>query len=259
MGLTKNHYRVKRPKAEKAQIVGQGETSLHTALQASYNDKEADKAIEKLERMGYIHDIELSNRETKIFYHPTKKKLLTTVRGTQGTGFGHALSITNSLINPFKFNPVHAVKEGFALLTDPIGNFEVLRDAATDVALAVGDLKHTRRYKSAKTILEKGRSKYNPTDVAIVGHSLGGSIASGIGRESDHIYTYNKGAGLDLQKLLYKKKGRKNEVALRTPFDVVSGLSAFDSNSTSLMDHPSYFTVLGAHGFDLLRDKGFTV
>jgi uncharacterized alpha/beta hydrolase family protein len=61
-----------------------------------------------------------------------------------------------------------------------------LKDAITDGYLAFGGLKNTSRYKTADAALKKAKEKYNPTNVSVVGHSLGGSIAGLISSKSDH-------------------------------------------------------------------------
>lgn len=67
-------------------------------------------------------------------------------------------------------------------------------DVLTDFQLAVGGLKHTKRYKSAKQTLESARAKYSPASVTVAGHSLGGSIAQAVAnRKTDRVLAYNSG------------------------------------------------------------------
>ena len=68
-----------------------------------------------------------------------------------------------------------------------------LKDVGTDFNLAVGNLKNTSRYKSAKKTLEKAKEKYTPENTTITGHSLGGSIGSGIASKKDNFYGFNSG------------------------------------------------------------------
>ena len=78
-----------------------------------------------------------------------------------------------------------------------------------DPALAVGQLKNTTRYQTAKTALDQAKQIYQPSIYCCFGsYSLGGRIASGIGGSGDEILTYNK--------------VRKNETEYRTGGDWVS-------------------------------------
>ena len=53
-----------------------------------------------------------------------------------------------------------------------------LRDWGTDIYLGLGKLKDTNRYKEAKSVYDKAKSKYNPLQCSAIGHSLGGTIAN---------------------------------------------------------------------------------
>jgi hypothetical protein len=90
-------------------------------------------------------------------------------------------------------------------------------DIGTDLYLASGHLKNTNRYKHADEALKKAKKKYLPVNSVITGHSLGGSIASGIGGKSDKIITYNKGNTIG-------QKTRANEKSIRIDGDIVSVL-----------------------------------
>jgi hypothetical protein len=96
-----------------------------------------------------------------------------------------------------------------------------LRDIGTDLYLALGQLKQTNRYKDAKKTLDKTREKYNDADTTIVGHSLGGSIASYIGSKgrNDKIITLDKGATIN------QKTRSGLEKSYRTSGDLVSSLA----------------------------------
>ena len=155
-----------------------GKVKLHTAIKASYGDK---KAMNKLNKKGYILDKELSNDNEQVYYKHKKsggKKLLYNVAGT------HNLS-----------------------------------DVGTDVSLAFGRLKNTKRYKEADNILKKAKSKHNVKNATITGHSLGGSIAGYIASNNDDVYTLDKGATIG-------QKVKKTEHAYRYKGDAVSLLNA---------------------------------
>ena len=55
-----------------------------------------------------------------------------------------------------------------------------IRDWGTDLWLGLGGLKNTNRYKEADSILKKAKEKYKVPNATVIGHSLGGSIASNI-------------------------------------------------------------------------------
>jgi hypothetical protein len=86
----------------------------------------------------------------------------------------------------------------------------------TNPLLGVGALKHTSRFKEAEQTLLKANKKYNKK-TTIIGHSLGGQIASELGQENDRVITYNKGAGI-----LGHVAFHPNEKHYRTNADVFS-------------------------------------
>lgn len=116
-----------------------------------------------------------------------------------------------------------------------------LKDVGTDLYLAAGLLKKTNRYKEADTTYKKAREKYKPESSTVVGHSLGGSIASYVGKKEDKIITYNKGATIG-------QSNRKNETSIRTRGDPVSMFAkkdkelpfAFDAHNTNNLKKTSY-------------------
>lgn len=161
-----------------------------------------------LKKYGYILDKDLTNREHLTAYNPFEKKLLYVPVGTQPTS---------------------------------------MKDIRTDVHLAFGGLKGTDRYKSDKSAFNKALNKYDEKEVVLAGHSLGGTIASGIGRGSDKIYTLNKGATIGAQT-------RKNEEAFRVQGDVVSALGSgikTIANPQMLREMP----ILGPHSIEKIREN----
>jgi hypothetical protein len=116
-----------------------------------------------------------------------------------------------------------------------------LSDWGTDAYLAMGHLKDTNRYKSAKSTLDKAKAKYNPENTTIAGHSLGGSVSQYIAGGNDKVYTLDKGATIG-------QKTRSNENAYRTSGDIVS---LFNANSTRMktLSNPNFIQdgALGAY------------
>ena len=144
-----------------------------------------DKQKGAFKNQGYVFYSDLSDVNEQVYYNPREKKLLYSVKGT----------------NPFS-----------------------LKDLGTDAYLAMGKLKDTNRYKEAENKLQLAKTRYNPKDVVVAGHSLGGSISQYIAGKNDKVYTLNKGATIG-------QKTRSNENAFRTKGDYVSLLNA---NSTRM-------------------------
>lgn len=101
-------------------------------------------------------------------------------------------------------------------------------DIGSDVYLAFGGLKKTNRYKEADKVLQQAKNKYDESKVIVTGDSLGGSIAQGIGKKTDKVYTYNAGYTLG-----QKTKGG-NQYNVRNKGDLVSFSGAGSKNLHTL-------------------------
>jgi hypothetical protein len=101
-------------------------------------------------------------------------------------------------------------------------------DIGTDVYLAFGGLKKTNRYKEADKVLQKAKAKYDENKVIVTGDSLGGSIAQGISKNTDKVYTYNAGYTIG-----QKTKGG-NQYNVRNKGDLVSFAGAGSKNLHTL-------------------------
>ena len=126
-----------------------------------------------------------------------------------------------------------------------------LRDVGTDLWLAFGGLKQTNRYKQADRALKKAKDKYKPAATSVTGHSLGGSIAQGIGSKSDNIKTLDAG---------YTIGQRTRGEHFRTSGDMVSLLGSGAKHTTTLADphtrRTGIFSLdsLRAHNVDNIKD-----
>lgn len=118
-------------------------------------------------------------------------------------------------------------------------------DIYNDFRLATGGIKNTNRFKSADNTLNLAKQKYPEYDNSIIGHSLGGAIASRIGGSDDNIITYNAGE--------VGRKNRPNVTALRNSGDVISMFGASKSQSVG---SPSW-NLLQNHKSDSLGDNFF--
>lgn len=155
-----------------------------------------------LKKYGYDYDSGLSTRNIQVYYNPSTDILLYSVKGT-----------------------------------DP----KKTADLRTDVSLALGNVKATKRYKDAEKQLARATEKYNPSKRILAGYSLGGTIVSYLGSKArnDAVFTYNKGATLG-------QKTRNIEKSYRIKGDVVSAASAKDS--TTLKKKPSSLELFGRVG-----------
>jgi hypothetical protein len=90
-----------------------------------------------------------------------------------------------------------------------------LHDVGTDLYLAAGKLKDTNRYKEADKIFKEAKQKYRPSKTNVVGHSLGGSIASYISGNNDKVHTLNSGYTIG-------QKTKKNRNEYQVGGDAVS-------------------------------------
>jgi hypothetical protein len=146
-------------------------------------------AMKNLNKKGYVLDKDLSNHNEQVYYKHKK-------------GGGKKLLYT-------------------------VAGTHNLSDVGTDVALAVGKLKNTKRYKEADEILQKAKAKHRVNKATIAAHSLGGSIAGYIAGNDDDVYSYNKGATIG-------QPIKHNESAYRYSGDLVSILNKNTNNMNTL-------------------------
>jgi len=164
-----------------------GDSHIGNYIQASYGDR---GAIDRLARKGFRMDPQLSSHNQSVFVNGKSKRFVMAVAGT------HDVTHTD--------------------------------DVPTDIAFALGGLKETKRYKEARDVLQQARDKYvGYSAPAVVGHSLGGAIASGITRGDELAVTYNKASTLGTTT-------RGNEQAFRQQGDLVSAMAAGNHNMTTL-------------------------
>ena len=133
-------------------------------------------------------------------------------------------------------------------------------DLKTDVSLALGKLKDTKRYKDAKNGLERAREILKPSHTIVAGHSMGGAIASYIARKSDKVYTLDKGATIG-------QKTRSNETAYRVKGDAASAavagsknVTTLDKTNNSVLDYLVPFaSTISSHNTSQIKKSGIVV
>ena len=163
-------------------------------------------------KKGYKVDKQLSDRFHQVLWSPSQRKLLFTVAGSR-TGVDW-------------------------LINDPM--------------LALGGIKNTLRYNTAKDALTEAKKKYQPASTVVAGHSLGSRIASGIAGSSDKIYTYNGGHSLN-------NKIRNNETAIRVQGDLVSALGSGNQKMNTIENKNWFHDPYRSHNLDHLKDKNIFV
>jgi hypothetical protein len=174
-----------------------------------------------LDKFGYAYYSNLSSNKFQTYFNYKSKTLLFTVKGT---------------------------------------NVKSFSDLKTDVSLALGRLKNTKRYKDAKNGLEKARETLKPSHTIVAGHSMGGAIASYIARKTDKVYTLDKGATIG-------QKTRSNETAYRVKGDAASAaisgsknVTTLDKTNNSVLDYLVPFaSTISSHNTSQIKDSGIVV
>jgi hypothetical protein len=134
-----------------------------------------------------------------------------------------------------------------------------LADVGTDIYLGLGMLKSTRRYKEADKILKQAKEKYHPSSTTLTGHSLAGSIVSGIASRGagDKVLTLDKGSAPF-------QKTRSLERSYRTKGDLVSILNKNSKRTTTLKTPNSLQTnpisnALNSHLVSNIKNSGIFI
>lgn len=106
------------------------------------------------------------------------------------------------------------------------------RDVISDIKLAFGF--KDKRFKEAKEVLEKVKSKYQGIPITTIGHSLGARVAEELGDDEQikEVITLNKPTTpLDLFK---KNKKTDKQYDIRTKKDLVSILAPFQPDNKDI-------------------------
>jgi hypothetical protein len=189
--------------------------NFYDPLKASYESH--DEAENRMKKYGYNYDRDLSNDETKVFYNPDQsdnKKLLVTFRGSK---------VSDDWIN-------------------------------TNPSILFGGFTNTRRYKDSENTLNQAKQKYNSNGALLVGHSMGGSLSSSLGKENDTIYTFNKGAGSLFN---HNTHNKLNENAYRWNNDIVSSGSFLNTRKSHTIGYKKSYKK--SHDLKNLKEHGIMI
>jgi hypothetical protein len=190
--------------------------SLYDSLRIGYLPE--NKKGSEISKYGYQIDKGLSNENQQVYYNPENKKLLYNVTGSHSlddwlnSDLKLALGIRKNTGKPI-------IERGIEkLLPDAWKKSFDRRYENT-----FGGFKDTDRYKQADETLKAAKAKYNPADVSISGHSLGGRIAQDIAKKDDKVYALDAGSTIG-----QTVKSGPNRNIYRTAGDVVSGTTAWN-------------------------------
>lgn len=157
---------------------------------------------------GFERDDSLSGQRVQVYNNKTTGKTVVAHRGTSGL---------NDMWNDLK------------LIVDP------------------KSYRSSDRYKQSKKIQQQAENKYGAQNITTVGHSLGGKLASDLGRNSSKVITYNKA----VVPSELNRKANPNETHIRTTTDPVSALARFDNTKTISVPSDSF---LGSHDIENLQN-----
>jgi hypothetical protein len=185
--------------------------SLYKALKVGYLRDEA-KQSRALKRFGFQLDTRISDgRQTMVAYNPMEKKVLFVSNGTDA----------------------HSAK-----------------DIETDLILATGALKQTKRYAETKRAYDMAKEKYKGASFIDAGHSLGGGLINEIVGRKDTAYNYNPA-------LAKNSIAHTNVQNYRTAGDIVS-IFAPKQTTTQLVNHNETVRpvnyLLKAHALDNIKE-----
>jgi hypothetical protein len=210
--------------------------TLYDTLRVGYLPSEKQQGQE-MSKYGYQIDKGLSNENQQVYYNPENKKLLYNVTGSQSL---------NDWVNvDAKLALGGTIGKGIKAIGKPLERgIETLLPSSWKSKFergfenVVGGFKDTDRYKQADETLKAAKLKYQPADVSITGHSLGGRIVQDIAKKSDKVFALDPG-----QTIGQKVKGNQN--VFRSAGDVVSLASAGSKNVTTLAN-PHVRTIIPA-------------
>jgi hypothetical protein len=199
--------------------------TLYDTLRIGYLPSENQQGKE-MQKYGYVIDKKLSNDNQQVYYNPTTGKLLYNVTGSQSlndwVNVDAKLALGGTIGKGIK-SIGKPLERGISALLPSSWKNKFERGYEN----ILGGFKDTTRYKEADETLKAAKSKYNPAETAITGHSLGGRIVQDIAKKSDKVFALDPG-----QTIGQKVKGNQN--VYRSAGDIVSLASAGSKNVKTL-------------------------
>jgi hypothetical protein len=199
--------------------------TLYDSLRVGYLPTKVQQGQE-MDRFGFKIDKGLSNENQQVYFNPDTKKLLYNVTGSQ--------SLSDWVNADAKLALGGTIGKGIKAIGAPLERgIETLLPSSwrnkfeRGYENILGGFKDTDRYKQADETLKAAKAKYNPADVSITGHSLGGRIVQDIAKPTDNVLALDPG-----QTIGQKVKG--NQRIFRSAGDVVSLASAGSKNVKTL-------------------------
>jgi len=212
--------------------------TLYDTLRVGYLPSESQKGRE-MAKYGYQIDKGLSNENQQVYYNPENKKLLYNVTGSQ--------SLQDWVNSDAKLALGGTIGKGIKAIGKPLERgIETLLPSSWKSKFergfenVVGGFRDTDRYKQADETLKAAKAKYQPAEVSISGHSLGGRIVQDIAKRNDKVYALDAGSTIG-----QSVKGGPNRNIFRTSGDIVSGTTALNKNVTTLAN-PHIRTIIPA-------------
>jgi len=209
--------------------------SLYDSLRVGYLS--GNKQGPEMAKYGYQIDKKLSNENQQVYFNPETKKLLYNVTGSQSL---------NDWVNvDAKLALGGTIGKGIKAIGKPLerGISALLPSSWKNkfergYENIVGGYRDTDRYKQADETLKKAKAKYQPAEVSLTAHSLGGRIVQDIAKKSDKVFALDPG-----QTIGQKVKGNQN--VYRSAGDIVSLASAGSKNLKTL-PNPHTRTIIPA-------------
>ena len=198
--------------------------SLYDSLRVGYLPE--NKQGQEMAKYGFRIDKGLSNSNQQVYFNPESKKLLYNVTGSQSlndwVNVDAKLALGGTIGKSIK-SIGKPLERGIEKLLPSSWKKKFERGYEN----VFGGFKDTDRYKQADETLKKAKAKYQPADVSISGHSLGGRIIQDIAKKSDNVFALDPG-----QTIGQKVKGNQN--IYRSAGDIVSLASAGSKNLKTL-------------------------
>ena len=193
--------------------------------------KHAGEIEKQLGGTGFQLDTSLSDREHKVFYNPSTKKVVVAYRGT-----------------------------------DPRDTSSILKDVRSDYHILIGNEGKDSRFKRATKQFKSAMNKYEHQGYSFdtTGHSLGGSLATHVTKKFPkrvhENLSYSRGSGL-LEPFRTRPQNTWDYSHAKDPISLGARLSkdANGSKEHSVVSHTKVRNMINAHDMERLQTQPQTV